>query len=703
MTIRLISSNLDSTLLGSPGAAHHFRLTWESIPKQRRPVLVYNSGRLLHDIQRSIENNHLPEPDYLIGGVGTQIYDNRKGEMVEAYQADLRENWDLELIDRIAQQVPGIERQPDNFQGPLKSSWWLHNATAETIQLLREQLVTNGLDATVVYSSSRDLDILPDKASKGLALKWLAEHLGIELTETLVVGSSANDASCYFLPGVKGIVVENAKPELFEAVVGLEVYRAHRVMSEGLADGLVHFGVIEQAPSLSMPHAGPEADQQLQMLFDPDLLDGVTDEQKLLLSTGYEKALDALRRNITPLGYSAASLEDNETTGTDENYNSVWGRDGAITVISTLDIEDAEVQACNRRTLETLFESISPAGQLPANVRIASRRPDYSGVGGICAIDSNLWLLIAMYQYAVRSGDHDLLHRFRGEMQRAMDWISAHDSNNDGLLEVPEASDWTDLFGRSYNVLYDEILWYRANLCYARILELEGEHGQAADYHHWAQFIQGKILRTFWPSSGWTGPTAAGATTPSKEVAATFADRQYTLGDTHYLLAEVTPFSFSWRCDVYANVIAFLMGVIDADKARKAFAFMWGCGVNDPYPVANLYPVVQAGDPDWRSYYTVNLLNLPDHYHNGGIWPLCGGMWVRFIHRLGQHGVAVQELVKLAELCRLGAREPWEFNEWAHGKTGRPMGKRYQAWSAASFLRACHELQVFETDNLETA
>ena len=29
-----------------------------------------------------------------------------------------------------------------------------------------------------------------------------------------------------------------------------------------------------------------------------------------------------------------------------------------------------------------------------------------------------------------------------------------------------------------------------------------------------------------------------------------------------------------------------------------------------------------------------------------------------------------------------------EFTEWAHGLTGRPMGKAYQAWSAASYVAA---------------
>jgi glycogen debranching enzyme len=90
----------------------------------------------------------------------------------------------------------------------------------------------------------------------------------------------------------------------------------------------------------------------------------------------------------------------------------------------------------------------------------------------------------------------------------------------------------------------------------------------------------------------------------------------------------------------------------------------------------------------------VNLLNLPHHYHNGGVWPFIGAMWVRFIHRLGFHEVACRELLRLAQVNQLGRDHEWEFNEWAHGQTGRPMGKAYQAWSAASFIRACQEVEV---------
>lgn len=177
-----------------------------------------------------------------------------------------------------------------------------------------------------------------------------------------------------------------------------------------------------------------------------------------------------------------------------------------------------------------------------------------------------------------------------------------------------------------------------------------------------------------------------------------FADMQFSVGDAPYLLAQVTPFDFNWRCDVYGNILAFLFNVLDVGRARTAFRFMWGVGITQPFPVANLYPVVMPGDPDWKPYYAVNMLNLPHHYHNGGIWPFIGAKWVQFISRLGMRSLALQELLKLAKLNFHGVQNEWEFNEWVHARTGNPMGKAYQAWSAAEFILACHEVGLNDSD-----
>ncbi len=534
--------------------------------------------------------------------------------------------------------------------------------------------------------------MLPSRANKGNALAWLCARMSLPLEQVLVAGDTGNDSAMFLLPGVNGIVVQNAQPELFEAVVKLPAFVSRSVMADGVLEGLKHFGVIPQIPlPRSLPLAQRTRASWRGMAFPADAFRSLRDEERSLIAKGYEQAAIALRKNITPMGFSACSLTDNTVTGTDANYRSVWARDGCFVVVETIEMDDPDIREAQRLTLRTLLDAVAPNGQVPANVRIDDGTAEYTGVGGICSIDSGLWVIIAVYEYVTTTGDLSLLTEYAEVLQRCMQWLTAHDSNNDGLIEVPEAGDWTDLFGRSYQVLYDEVLWYRANVCYGRILEYQQEFERAADFLRWSQQIAGRIKAVFWPSTS-VEPKAA---------TAAFANRQSSLGDAQYLIAEITPFAFNWRCDVYGNVLAYLTNVIDVERARTAFRFMWGVGVNHPFPVANLYPAVQSGDPDWRPYYTVNLLNLPHHYHNGGHWPFIGGLWVRFIHRLGLHDLACHELVKLAEVNRLGRTREWEFNEWVHGVTGRPMGKSYQAWSAAAYLRACQELHL-RTEKADT-
>ena len=684
MNIQFFSTDIDGTILGKPDALNRFTATWSKIPDQHRPLLCYNTGRLLEDLQNLVEEEHMPRPDYLICGVGTRIFDVGANRILKSFNDILDEGWNLNQVQQVLESHSFASLQPIQFQSKYKSSWYAHGLSSQDLLSLEQELEHAGLDVHVVYSSDRDLDILPKYANKGNALTWLLKQLNIARKACLVAGDTGNDAAMFLKKDIRGIVVGNAQPELQEATIGKEVYRAEGACADGVLEGLRHFGVIEsveEAPAHLSQHSSTTAPNIRRMLDDmPDK--SLSTEERDFLKIAYQKAIEGLKKCMTEKGFSACSLQDNDSSGTDENYFSVWARDGSITVIGSLGLNDPEIIACQQKTLETLLENISLTGQVPANVHIETGIPDYSGVGGICSIDSGIWLVIACFEYAKARGDLNFIRNHRGHLQKIMDWLSAHDSNNDGLLEIPEAGDWTDLFGRSYHVLYDEVLWYRANVCFGRMLELLGDWKMAGDYLRWASSVKSSILHKFYPSTSSASDSYA------------FYDNQASLGDTHYLIAQVTPFDFDWRLDVYANVMAFLYDVLDIEKAQKAFRFMWGVGVNQPHPVVNLYPPVQAGDPGWRHYYTVNLLNLPDHYHNGGIWPFIGAQWVRYIHKLGFRELALKELVNLAHINQKGIRHEWEFNEWAHGKTGQPMGKAFQAWSCSEFIKACHALKI---------
>lgn len=683
--IKLLSFDVDNTLLEFHTLKSNFTDVWNTYKPNSEILLTYNTGRLIDDVLNLINKGILPEPHYIIAGVGTIIYDYKKKCIVKEFNDVLDDGWNLEAVEELISNTNHpITEQPTKFQHAYKRSYFFHDANPELIESIEQVFTDAQMHVNVVYSEDKFLDILPKWANKGNALHWLLNKLDIKSQNVLVAGDSGNDSAMFDMEDVKGIVVANAHEELYKYTKHRKVYHSENEHTKGVVEGLVYYGILPDA-AMTRENGNRSDDFFIQQeLIHTDKKD--EDEKIALIREGYDKAVEALRKNITPLGFSACSIKDNVPNGTDENYHSVWARDGAITVIGSLSlIHDKDIHQCQRQTLLTLIEHISRNGQVPSNVRIKDNVPDYSGVGGICSIDSGLWVVIAFYEYVNVTKDIAFLRNHVTDIKEVMRWLGAHDGNNDALLEIPEAGDWTDLFGRSYNILYDEILWYRTNVCFGRLLEMLGDYEQAGEYIRWSQVIKKEILQSFWPS------------TQQKVLESfSFAERQFSLGDTKYLIAQVTPFDFSWRCDILGNVLAFLHGAVDADKAHQTLRFMLGVGVNEPFPVANVYPVVSPGDPDWRPYYTVNLLNLPNHYHNGGIWPFVGGYWVKFINKLGLKEMAIIELHKLALINQEGINEEWEFTEWAHGITGKPMGKSYQAWSAAQYISACHDLKIIK-------
>jgi len=430
----------------------------------------------------------------------------------------------------------------------------------------------------------------------------------------------------------------------------------------------------DEAPADGSWVAEATEDALISALEEGQLLGRAAATATGIVEAGFAAAVDTLRRNVHDLGFTAASLADNPLGIQDANYAAVWARDGVITGLWTLCLDDPEFIGAFERTMRLLAKHQTPTGQIPSNVRINGEQPDYSGIGGIASIDSVIWFVIGAARLAFHTGDRAFGEEMLGPMERAMNWLAAHDANNDGLLEIPESSDWMDIFPRSYNVLYDEVLWWQACLDTAALFESYGRDGSG--WRAQAERVRHQILSQFWP----TGEQLM-------EIAGSQGGR-FSVGEAHYLLSQITPFDYGWRCDVYANLIAALAGMLDGRKLERLFTFLWGVGVNSPFPVTCLYPPITSGADDWKDYFLVNFLNLPGHYHNGGIWPFIGGLWVRFLAAVGRVELAHREMTSLAESCRQGLHGEWEFNEWLHGTTGRPMGKAHQAWSAASYVHA---------------
>jgi sucrose-6F-phosphate phosphohydrolase len=245
-SIRLFSTDLDGTLLGNPEAAWRFAEAWQMLPVGRRPLLVYNTGRTVSDTQSIVSARQLPEPEFIIGSVGTELHGalyNWGAEFCSQFGKD----WCVERVAEIVSAIPGVNRQPGSSGQPFKSSWFWSRAQPDEVRRLEQRLRDARIQAVVIYSCRYFLDVVPARAGKGRALEWLCQRLGMQTSQVLVAGDTANDSAMFLLDGVNGIVVENALPELVAVTDSRRTYLARRPMADGVLEGLAHFGILSDA------------------------------------------------------------------------------------------------------------------------------------------------------------------------------------------------------------------------------------------------------------------------------------------------------------------------------------------------------------------------------------------------------------------------------------------------------------------------
>ena len=397
--------------------------------------------------------------------------------------------------------------------------------------------------------------------------------------------------------------------------------------------------------------------------------------------------------------------------GSNQAYQQVWARDSMICGFGLWLTDDAAGREIHARSLETLRRFQSPLGKIPHNVGMPGLadpaliahggRLDQLGKEGVAVedtihagcVDGNLWYIIGQYYDFILRKDIDLLHAAWPSLEKALLWLRYQDSNECGLLEVHEAMDWADLFANRYNVLYDNVLYFAAWQCMGQMAAALGKDADAQEYFNNTADVQRKINTLLWvgpeePTDfDWIRRERKEWLYPRKRVETELVERPFYLPYMGFR-------EYADRFDTLGNLLAILFGVADKRKSDKILDYIHGCGLNDPFPVRALYPPIQPGEKDWREYYRVRNLNQPHHYHNGGAWPFIGGIYVAALVQAGRRDEARWQLEQLTAMVRLGKGKEWEFNEWFHGLSGRPMGYGGQSWSAAMYLFAADAVEL---------
>jgi sucrose-phosphate synthase len=234
----LLLSDIDGTLTGDDGALAQLM----SLLAARRDRIAFGvaSGRSKELVREAVQSERLNEPDLVIAGVGSEIHG--PAGLAEAWQDRIRADWQREGITEVLAGVPGLQLQPAAGQSPVKLSYL---ATAETGRRAELALQRAGIPCTLVHSHGRFLDVLPRLASKGQAVRFVAEQLGLPLSRIIVTGDSGNDADM-LQSGALAAAVGNFSPELSQSIAGGGVFVSNCNFAAGVLDALIHFGALER-------------------------------------------------------------------------------------------------------------------------------------------------------------------------------------------------------------------------------------------------------------------------------------------------------------------------------------------------------------------------------------------------------------------------------------------------------------------------
>ncbi|MET0070246.1 MAG: HAD-IIB family hydrolase [Candidatus Thiodiazotropha sp.] len=226
----LVCTDLDRTLIPngpqseSPGAMERFKQLCAS----DAVLLAYVSGRDQVLVKKAIADYSLPQPDYVIGDVGTSLY-QVGAEDAWRHQAD----WEAEIsqdwkgkshgdLKRLFSDIQGLRPQEEEKQNRFKLSYYASPdlAVQPMLDEMQTRLQAETVAASLIWSVDETtntglLDVLPERATKYHAIDFLRQSLGYGLYETLFSGDSGNDMEVLVSP-IPAVLVANAQPEVRE-------------------------------------------------------------------------------------------------------------------------------------------------------------------------------------------------------------------------------------------------------------------------------------------------------------------------------------------------------------------------------------------------------------------------------------------------------------------------------------------------------
>lgn len=269
----LLCTDMDRTIIpnGAEPEDSEARPRLRQLAGRPDVCLVYVSGRDIGRVEEAIAEFELPQPDFVISDVGTCLH-HREGGSWQAHDdwfTHIAADWGgattpqlMPKITPLFKEVPGITPQESDRQSPYKASFYTPvEMNAALLPTLEAHLRGAGFHCNLVWSIDEPaqrglLDVLPARASKLHAIRYLQGWLDVPDSQLVFAGDSGNDMEV-LVSEVNAVLVRNASPQVRETALERSrragtlsaLYLAQGTAASGMngnyaagvIEGIVHF------------------------------------------------------------------------------------------------------------------------------------------------------------------------------------------------------------------------------------------------------------------------------------------------------------------------------------------------------------------------------------------------------------------------------------------------------------------------------
>ena len=232
---RAIVSDLDQNLIGDDQA---LQTLIALLRKQRtRSHFVLATGRRLDSALKLMKKHKIPEPDILITSGGTEIYYAPELIADIAWARHIDYQWTPHKVKNILHELPGLKPQPKQEQSRFKLSYYI-DPERTGLEEIRTLLYQEEQSVHVQIAFGQFLDILPLRASKGTALRYIAGLEHIPLESVFVAGGSGADEDMMRGNTLAAVVANRHGEELSQLVDVERIYFSRQSHAAGILESL---------------------------------------------------------------------------------------------------------------------------------------------------------------------------------------------------------------------------------------------------------------------------------------------------------------------------------------------------------------------------------------------------------------------------------------------------------------------------------